>query len=590
MVLINFEKFFIFLLTLAVIGSCGDRNSTTYITPNADLDNGGLFLPDGFGALVVADSVGLTRHLAVNDNGDIYVKLRITTGDLGNMALRDTTGDGRVDIFQRFGDYPNDGSFATEMRIHNGYLYFSSETVIYRQKLTPSRLIPEGKIETLVTDRYPIRWHNAKSLAFDNKGGMYVTFSAPTNVCEDWTSTIGNSPPNVKGEFPCMQLADFGGIWRFDENKLDQVQSEGQRYAMGLRSVVALSWNANDNSLYAVQHGRDYLYGHAPQYFTPWQNAVLPAEEFLKINEGGNFGWPYTYYDPFKEKRMLAPEYGGDGIKEASSLQFPNSKAFENPIMGLPAHWAPNDLLFYKGKQFPARYRKGAFIAFHGSTNRAPYPQAGYIIAFVPFENGKPINKWEVFADGFTGVDTIVNMKDSKYRPMGLAEGPDGSLYVSESKKGKIWRIVFKADTTKFGEAQLANMEKRKSRTYIKTPDERKDNLSLRNPINAAELYASHCAACHQPNGEGQDNRYPPLAKSEWVIGKKENLISVILFGQKGEIKVKGQTYNQTMPAYSFLTDEELAHLISFVRNNFRNKAPAVSAADIKLIRESGSK
>jgi len=105
---------------------------------------------------------------------------------------------------------------------------------------------------------------------------------------------------------------------------------------------------------------------------------------------------------------------------------------------------------------------------------------AGYIVAFIPFEEGKPTDKLEVFADGFAGVDTIINMSDAKYRPMGLSEGPDGSLYISESKKGKIWRIVFKEDPTNFGETQLLNMKKRKSRTYLKTPDEKTDNLSLK--------------------------------------------------------------------------------------------------------------
>jgi len=457
----------IILLLSIFFTSC--QKNKTFVVPEADADNGGLFLPDGFGALVVADSVGPTRHLAVNDNGDIYVKLRITTGDSGNVALRDTTNDGKADIAQRFGEYPNDGSFATEMRIHDGYLYFSSEIVVYRQKITPSKLIPDGRPEVILIDHHPIQWHNAKSLAFDKNGDMYVTFSAPTNVCEDWSSVDGTAA-NIKGQSPCPQLNDQAGIWKFNPNKLNQSQSDGERFATGLRSVVGISWNDEDNSLYAVQHGRDYLYNHAPQYYSPWQNAVLPAEEFMKIEEGDDFGWPYTYYDPFKRKRMIAPEYGGDGIKE--------SKDYTDPIMGMPAHWAPNDLLFYKGDQFPPRYKEGAFIAFHGSTNRGPYPQGGYIVAFIPFENGKAINKWEVFADGFAGVDTITTMDDAKYRPMGLSEGPDGSLYVSESKKGKIWRIVFKADPKTFGEAQLARMEKRKSRTYLKTLDEKTDILS----------------------------------------------------------------------------------------------------------------
>ena len=436
--------------------------------PKTATDNGGLFLPTGFGALVVVDSVGPARHLAVRENGDIYIKLSVRTGDKGNVAIRDTDNDGKADIIQRWGNFPNDGSFATEMRIHKGYLYFSSELVVYRQKLTPGKLIPAGNPEVILTDRFPLRWHNAKSLAFDDKDGMYVTFSAPTNACEDWTTAKDKTYAGVKGYSPCRDLKDFGGIWKFDKNKLGQFQSDGQRYATGLRSIVAMTWNEVDNSLYALNHGRDYLYSHAPQHYTPWHEAVLPAEEFMKIKKGDNFGWPYGYYDHFQNKRMLAPEYGGDGKKEA---------AFAKPLMGLPAHWAPNDLLFYKGTQFPERYKNGAFVAFHGSTNRTPYPQAGYIVAFIPFENGKPIGKWEVFADGFTGLETIKVMDDVKYRPMGLSEGPDGSLYISESRQGKIWRVIFNGDAENFGSPQLAEMEARKSKAHIRVPDEKKDKL-----------------------------------------------------------------------------------------------------------------
>ena len=295
-----------------------------------DINNGGLILPDSFGALVVADSVGLTRHIAVHSDGSIFVKLRITTGDSGNMVLQDIDGDGKIDIFTRFGNYPNDGSFATEMRIHKGYLYFSSEQVVYRQKLSTNNLKTE-KPEVLVVDHHPIQWHNAKSLAFDNKGGMYVTFSAPTNVCEDWDnyfSVDGSSTAGVKGLNPCPQLIDQAGIWRFDEDKLNQTQADGVLFASGLRSVVAISWNTMDSSLYAVIHGRDYLNSHAPQIYSTLQNAKLPAEEFVKIKKNDNFGWPYCYYDSYQNKRIISPEYGGDGKKIATD--------FTNPIMGLP--------------------------------------------------------------------------------------------------------------------------------------------------------------------------------------------------------------------------------------------------------------
>ena len=137
--------------------------------------------------------------------------------------------------------------------------------------------------------------------------------------------------------------------------------------------------------------------------------------------------------------------------------------------------WAPNDLLFYSGDQFPERYKNGAFIAFHGSTNRTPYPQAGYIVGFIPFQDGKPTGEWEVFADGFVGADIIKQMKDAKYRPMGLAQGPDGSLFISESKKGKIWRIIFQGNKENFGVSELKKMKKRKFVSYLKKPVENLD-------------------------------------------------------------------------------------------------------------------
>src|SRR5204862_465775 len=80
-------------------------------------------------------------------------------------------------------------------------------------------------------------------------------------------------------------------------------------------------------------------------------------------------------------------------------------------------HWAPNDVLFYTGSQFPQKYRNGAFIAFHGSWNRAPLPQAGYNVTFVPFDGGRPSGKYEVFASGFAGKTPLANPRDAAARP-----------------------------------------------------------------------------------------------------------------------------------------------------------------------------
>ena len=112
--------------------------------------------------------------------------------------------------------------------------------------------------------------------------------------------------------------------------------------------------------------------------------------------------------------------------------------------MAFPGHWAPNGLLFYSGSAFPARYRGGAFIAFHGSWNRAPLPQAGYKVVFVPFVNGNPAANYEAFADGFKGADSISAPNQARYRPMGLAQGHDGSVYITDTEKGRVWRVMWR--------------------------------------------------------------------------------------------------------------------------------------------------
>ena len=555
-------------------------------TPAGDPGNGGLFLPGDFEALVVADSAGPARHIAINENGDIYIKLRYSKpGQGGNLALRDSTGDGKADIIKRFGDYNNQGSLANAMKIHNGYLYFASELVIYRNKLTPGKLIPESKTEVVFTDdhEHGSHWHITKPVSFDDKGNMYVPFGSPSNSCQD----LDNKPagiPGVPGRDPCPELEQHGGIWKFDANKIGLTQKDGKKFATGIRSVVAMDWNPDDKNLYVVMHGRDDLHLLWPEKFSPWQSAVLPAEEFQRVKEGDDFGWPYCYYDQMQKKKVLAPEYGGDG------KIIGRCKDCRDPVVGFPGHWAPNDLLFYRGDQFPPHYKNGAFIAFHGSTNRGPYPQSGYFVCFVPFKNREPSGDWEVFADGFAGTDTIVNTSNADYRPMGLAVGPDGSLYVTDSRKGKIWRIMYKGDQNKFGPAQLEQMEKRKSLSHIRNPDEINDNLDKGKPVAGTKVYDIYCRACHQKDGKGDGLRFPPLDNSEWVTGDKKRLINILLNGLQGTIKVKDKPFNSLMPPQNFLKDEEIAQVLTYIRQNFDNEASVVTPEEVSKVRKDQKK
>jgi glucose/arabinose dehydrogenase len=210
---------------------------------------------------------------------------------------------------------------------------------------------------------------------------------------------------------------------------------DGIRYSTGHRNVVALEWNSLANQLFLVMHGRDQLDTLWPQHYTAAQRSELPAEEFHAVSQGDDFGWPYTYYDQNRGQRMLAPEYGGDGSTPAEPGKY------RDPLLGFPGHWAPNDLIFYTGTQFPERYRGGAFIAFHGSWNREL--QDGYSVVFVPMSDGRPSGQWEIFADDFEGPNRIASPADAAHRPSGLAQGADGSLYVTDDVGGRIWKISY---------------------------------------------------------------------------------------------------------------------------------------------------
>lgn len=413
------------------LGACAPEAAGPAGVPACDADNGGITLPQGFCAVVVADNLGPVRHLAAAANGDIYAAVRDRRGGEepgGVVALRDTTGDGRADVIVRFG--PGGG---TGIALRGRDLYFAPDDAVLRFTLEDGQLVPSGPPDTIVRELPDTLNHRAKTLALDEVGGLYVNIGSPSNSCQVVDRTA-NSP----GKDPCPELETRAGIWKFDAKRPDQTQADGVRFATGLRNTVALALNPFDGKLYGAVHGRDQLFQNWSQYFDAEDGAEKPSEEFVQIEQGDDFGWPYCYHDPQLGRKVLAPEYGGDGRQVGRCAQ---AKA---PLLAFPGHWAPNALLFYTGTQFPERYRGGAFIAFHGSWNRAPLPQAGYNVVFVPFPGGSPAGSWEVFADGFTGVPELMNPSDAKHRPTGLTQGPDGSLYISDDQGGRIWRVIYR--------------------------------------------------------------------------------------------------------------------------------------------------
>lgn len=427
---------FLMLFLLATVCGCASGPVTAAA---ADTELPSITVPAGFKATVFHPGLGAARQIAVRDNGDVYVARQFRVerkmfrqpaawGAL--VALRDDNNDGVADTITPFGPTDNGGV----VRIHNEHLYFASNQVVQRMALDDN-LVPQSVAEPLAGGFPMTASHGTKALAFDTAGNLYVNSGVPTNNCE--SKRMSRAAP---GFDPCSFLGRSGGIWKFADDKLHQDQvRDGERYVTGTRNIVAMAWNPWADKLYFVMHGRDAIGMLWPDYYSKQDNADLPAEEFHVAEAGDNFGWPYTYFDPRTNKRMLSPEYGGDGKTEASSR---NGEQYKDPLIGFPAHWAPNDLLFHSGKGLPEKYAQGAFIIFHGSWNRMPFEQDGYKLVFVPMRDGKVTGDWEVFIGDFVGPTSVKDPGQAAYRPTGLAEGPDGAIYITEDKHGRVWKVT----------------------------------------------------------------------------------------------------------------------------------------------------
>lgn len=382
-----------------------------------------LTLPAGFSASVFHDGLGKgTRHMVIRNNGDVLVSRQ--DGTL--LGLRDEDDDGRVDrIFERT------LAITSGLGLYDGYVYYSDNVSVSRLRLDDG-LLPADSPEIIVDGFLEQGSHATKDFAISPTGELFVNVGAPSNACQSEDRT-----PGAPGAQPCPQLNLQAGIWRFDADQTNQTQNDGERYATGTRNIVALNWNTSANGLYFAMHGRDQLSFLWPEFFNDEQSAEMPAEEFHRARAGGNYGWPYSFVDPASGVRLQAPEYGGDGTAPAADT-------YEQPLYNYPAHWAPNDLQFYQGNNFPERYANGALIAWRGSWNRSPQPQDGYRITFQPMAEGEPAGDHEDFITGFAGPDPIARSSDAAFRPGGLAIDNDGRLYVSDTEHGRIWRIEYR--------------------------------------------------------------------------------------------------------------------------------------------------
>jgi glucose/arabinose dehydrogenase len=389
----------------------------------------GLKLPPGFHADVVADKLGAIRHIAFRDNNEMYIStLRAPTGFGGGIVAVHLDAAHKADKTQSFGTV--DGG--TGIRIYHGMLYASTTSRVYRYKFHGKDLLPDPEPE-IVVDGMPASRNVVRGLAFDGKGNLYVSMGA-TGAANFCTNSPANAVP--VGLKPCPILAERAGIWRFSATKLNQqFPKDGEQLATGIRDMAAVDWSPSDGALYAIMHGRDSMNKTFPKIVSAADDDNI-GDEMHKVTKGTDFGWPFTYYDGARNIRLVSPEYGGDGKTAAPT------GVYSTPVQVFASGRAsPLDLTFYTGKSFPAEYRGGAFITRHGTGRHS-----GFDVVFIPFDKSGKAGEMKEFAEGFAGPSPANrDPAKAKYRPVGVAQAPNGDLYVSDSQAGRVWRIYYSA-------------------------------------------------------------------------------------------------------------------------------------------------
>lgn len=489
-------------LALAGCGSSPDSTSAAPRKAAAKCENSdpGLSLAPGFCATIFADGLGRPRHLAVAQDGTVYANTAPPAEETANptgplVALRDTDGDGKADAVRRFGP-PAPGAGGTGIQLHNGYLYAEDAGRIVRYALDDAAAgVPHAPPQVILSGLPRSGDHDSHSIAIRSDGSLFVNSGSATNACQ-----VRNRQQGSRGETPCAEKATRAGIWRYDAATPGQLFSASGRYASGIRNAVGMALDRR-GTLFATQHGRDQLAANWPRLYTDAQSQELPGEELVEVREGDDFGWPECYFDGAQNRLVLAPEYGGDGGKSVGPCG-----ARKAPLAAFPAHWAPNALLIYEGDKFPAGYRGGAFIAFHGSWNRAPGPQGGFNIVFQPMREGRVSGQYVIFADGFAGAGKARG--EATHRPTGLALGPDGALYVSDDAGGRVWRITYVGD----GSDQVANapaVQTGQRPIQDDTPELPRpagitaEQIALGRRIFHGEARGGTCSGCHGSEGRG---------------------------------------------------------------------------------------
>ncbi|MGI9330199.1 MAG: PQQ-dependent sugar dehydrogenase [Gammaproteobacteria bacterium] len=316
-------------------------------------------------------------------------------GDEGTLFIGTRSGGKVFAVKGAMSDSPQTFVIADGLKVPNGVavrdgtLYVAETQRILTFPDIESRLDNPGEPEVLVDDLpYKTPLHAWKYLAFGPDGRLYVPVGAPCNACQE------------PGFAMIMSMLPDGTDRRIE--------------AEGVRNSVGFDWHPMTGELWFTDNGRDML------------GDDLPACELNRMTaQAQDFGFPYCHGGDVQD-----PEFGSLGQCEDAQA----------PVLQLDPHSAPLGMLFYNGEMFPERYRGQIFLAEHGSWNRSKAAgKTGYRVALVSLDGDKA-KSYDSFLTGFLEADEVVG------RPVDLIMAPDGSLLVSDDKRGLVLRVSYSAD------------------------------------------------------------------------------------------------------------------------------------------------
>jgi glucose/arabinose dehydrogenase len=334
--------------------------------------------PEGFSVAIFAEGIPNARFLRFTQTGDLLV----SSPREGAVFLleRDEDGDGKSDGVSRL---LADLDRPHGLEIRGEWLYVAQGASVVRVRLDAAARRVGGKPETVIDGLPSGGNHWTRTIRFGPDGHIYVSVGSSCNVCEEKDprrAAILRYGPDGTGE---------------------------EIFASGLRNAVGFDWHPASGALYATDNGRDFL------------GDDFPPCELNLVTEGGFYGWPYA-------NGFGAPDPDlGAGHEEAIRRSLP-------PAHGFQAHTAPLGITFYRGSAFPEQYQGAAFVALHGSWNRTR--KSGYKVVSLRLEDGGFVES--DFLTGFEVDEDVIG------RPVDVAEGPDGALYVSDDYAGAVYRVA----------------------------------------------------------------------------------------------------------------------------------------------------